>query len=345
MAPLETYSLPDGIEITGEMKPEYYSILSPQAISFIALLQREFNPRRKALLDRRTAVQAQLRQGVMPTFPTETASLRSDLSWKVAPPPADLKKRWVEITGPTDRKMLINALNSGADVFMADFEDANSPTWQNMVEGQINLSEAIARKITYTGPDGKYYRLNEKVAVLLVRPRGWHLVEKHLLVDGEPVSGSLFDFGLYLFHNARRLLEQGTGPYFYLAKLENHLEAEHWNEVFIAAQQALDIPRGTIRATVLIETILAAFEMEEILFSLREHSIGLNAGRWDYIFSVIKKFHSQPDFILPDRSQITMTVPLYASLHRAARPELPQARGVRHGGHGGIYSQPEGSSG
>ena len=309
MAHSEIYSLPDGIEITGEMKPEYYSILSPQAISFIALLQREFNPRRKALLDRRTAVQAQLRQGGMPTFPAETASLRSDLSWKVVPPPADLKKRWVEITGPTDRKMLINALNSGADVFMADFEDANSPTWQNMVEGQINLSEAIARKITYTGPDGKYYRLNEKVAVLLVRPRGWHLVEKHLLVDGEPVSGSLFDFGLYLFHNARRLLEQGTGPYFYLAKLENHLEAELWNEVFIAAQQALDIPRGTIRATVLIETILAAFEMEEILFSLREHSIGLNAGRWDYIFSVIKKFHSQPDFILPDRSQITMTVP------------------------------------
>ena len=209
MAHSEIYSLPDGIEITGEMKPEYYSILSPQAISFIALLQREFNPRRKALLDRRTAVQAQLRQGVMPTFPAETASLRSDLSWKVAPPPADLKKRWVEITGPTDRKMLINALNSGADVFMADFEDANSPTWQNMVEGQINLSEAIARKITYTGPDGKYYRLNEKVAVLLVRPRGWHLVEKHLLVDGEPVSGSLFDFGLYLFHNARRLLELG----------------------------------------------------------------------------------------------------------------------------------------
>jgi malate synthase len=227
----------------------------------------------------------------------------------VAKVPGDLQDRRVEITGPTDRKMLINALNSGARVFMADFEDANSPTWSNLVEGQANLTDAIERRINFTSPEGKEYKLNEKVATLLVRPRGWHLLEKHVEVDGKPMSGGIFDFGLYFFHNARRLLEKGSGPYFYLPKLESHLEARLWNDIFNLAQDQLGVPRGTIRATVLIETILAAFEMDEILYELRDHSSGLNAGRWDYIFSVIKKFHDRPDFVLPDRAQVTMTVP------------------------------------
>jgi malate synthase len=252
--------------------------------------------------------QARLDAGESPTFLAETRSVR-EADWKVAVPATDLQDRRVEITGPTDRKMVINALNSGAKVFMADFEDANTPTWANLVEGQVNLIDAIERTLDFTSPEGKQYRLEPKVATLVVRPRGWHLAEKHVEVGGEPVSGSLFDFGLYFFHNAKRLVGKGSGPYFYLPKLESHLEARLWNDVFNFSQDALGVPRGTIRATVLIETILAAFEMEEILYELREHSSGLNAGRWDYIFSIIKKFRNRPDFVLPDRAQVTMTVP------------------------------------
>jgi malate synthase len=244
----------------------------------------------------------------MPAFLPETRSVR-DGDWKIAPVPADLHDRRVEITGPVDRKMMINALNSGARTFMADFEDANSPTWTNVVEGQANLSDAVGRSISLTTPEGKEYRLNDQVAVLIPRPRGWHLLEKHVEVDGEPVSASLFDFGLALFHNAQQLLDSGSGPYFYLPKLESHLEARLWNDVFDASEADLGLPSGSIKATVLIETILAAFEMEEILYELRDHAAGLNAGRWDYIFSVIKKFRDRPDFVLPDRAQVTMTVP------------------------------------
>ncbi len=283
-------------------------VLTPDALDFIGRLQREFGGRREQLLLARDERQARIEAGEMPDFLAATKPVR-DSEWHVAPAPKDLQDRRVEITGPTDRKMLINALNSGARVFMADFEDANSPTWSNLVEGQVNLIDAIERKLTFTSPEGKAYRLNEKVATLLVRPRGWHLDERHVLVGGKPVSGSLFDFGLYFFHNAKRLQGKGSGPYFYLAKLENHLEARLWNDVFNFAQDALGVPRGTIRATVLIETILAAFEMEEILYELRDHSSGLNAGRWDYIFSIIKKFRNRPDFVLPDRAQVTMTVP------------------------------------
>jgi malate synthase len=283
-------------------------VLTSAALEFVAGLQREFVPRRLELLQTRDERQARLDAGESPGFLAGTASVRGS-EWRVAVAPRDLQDRRVEITGPTDRKMLINALNSGARVFMADFEDANSPTWANLVEGQVNLIDAIERTLDFKSPEGKEYRLNDKVATLVVRPRGWHLEERHLEVDGSPVSGSLFDFGLYFFHNARRLLEKGSGPYFYLPKLESHLEARLWNDVFNFAQDALQIPRGTIRATVLIETILAAFEMEEILYELREHSSGLNAGRWDYIFSIIKKFRNRADFVLPDRAQVTMTVP------------------------------------
>ena len=274
----------------------------------MAKLQREFHERRQALLKRRTEIQAEIDAGTRPDFLAATANVRQG-DWQVAPTPADLQQRWAEITGPTDRKMMINALNSGADVFMADFEDANSPTWPNMIEGHLNLRDAIDRTITFAAPEGKQYKLNQEIAVLMVRPRGWHLNEKHVWVDGRPISGSLFDFGLFFFHNARKLIDRGSGPYFYLPKLENHLEARLWNDVFGLAQDELGMPRGTIRATVLIETILAAFEMEEILYELRDHSAGLNAGRWDYIFSIIKKFRNQPDFLLPDRAQISMTVP------------------------------------
>jgi malate synthase len=277
-------------------------------LDFIARLHREFRDRRATLLEKRLRRQGDTDSGVMPSFLSETESVRRS-DWQVAAIPNDLQRRHVEITGPTERKMMINALNSGADVFMADFEDANSPTWDNMIQGHLNLRDAIERAISFKNPDGKEYKLNGKVALLLVRPRGWHLTEKHLLVDGQPISASLFDFGLYFFHNARRLLGKGSGPYFYLPKLENHLEARLWNDVFNFAQDELKISRGTIKATVLIETILAAFEMEEILYELRDHAAGLNAGRWDYIFSTIKKFCNQPDFLLPDRSQITMTVP------------------------------------
>ncbi len=296
------------IVLKGPNQGRSTEVLTPEALAFVARLQRQFGERRLELLRKRDERQARLDAGEQPQFLAETHSVRES-EWKVAKAPKDLQDRRVEITGPTDRKMLINALNSGARVFMADFEDSNSPTWSNLVGGQVNLIDAIERRIDFTSPEGKEYRLNDKVATLLVRPRGWHLDEKHLELDGKPVSGSLFDFGLYFFHNAKRLLGKGSGPYFYLAKLESHLEARLWNDVFNFAQDDLGIPRGTIRATVLIETILAAFEMEEILYELRDHSSGLNAGRWDYIFSIIKKFRNRPDFVLPDRAQVTMTVP------------------------------------
>jgi malate synthase len=298
------------------------AILSGDALAFIADLQRTFGERREELLAARAARQQRLLAGELPGFLEETRDVREG-DWQVAEAPPDLVDRRVEITGPTDRKMMINALNSGARVFMADFEDANAPTWSNLVEGQRNLIDAVEGTIALDTGE-KSYRLNDEVATLLVRPRGWHLPERHVAVDGEPVSGALFDFGLAMFHCARRALARGSGPYFYLPKLESHLEARLWNDVFLHAQDALGIPRGTIRATVLIETILAAFEMEEILYELREHSAGLNAGRWDYIFSVIKKFRHRSDFVLPDRGQVTMTVPfmraytelLVATCHR-----------------------------
>jgi len=296
------------IEVLGSTEGAGARILTPEALEFLEKLQREFGPTRTELLAARAARQERLDTGETPGFLPETKDIREG-DWRVEPPPADLADRRVEITGPTDRKMVINALNSGAKVFMADFEDANTPTWENLLEGQANLIDAIERTIEFESPDGKQYTLDDETATLLVRPRGWHLAERHVLVDGEPMSGSLFDFGLYFFHNARRTLEHGTGPYFYLPKLESHLEARLWNSVFSYAQGALGIPRGTIKATVLIETILAAFEMDEILYELREHSAGLNAGRWDYIFSVIKKFRNREDFVLPDRAQVTMTVP------------------------------------
>ena len=296
----------DGIEITGTLPENFSEILVPEALKLVAKLHRTFNGRRKELLERRNRRQADLDNGKTPDFLPETAQIRAD-NWKVAPIPKDITDRRVEITGPTDRKMVINALNSGAKVFMADFEDANAPTWHNMVDGHINLRDAVRRTIEFQSPEGKAYRLKDQVAVLFVRPRGWHLVEKHLLVDGEPVAGGLFDFGLYLFHNAKELLSRGSGPYFYLPKMESHLEARLWNDVFHLAQDEIGIPRGSIRATVLIETILAAFEMDEILYELRDHSAGLNCGRWDYIFSCIKRFRNKPDFILADRALVTMT--------------------------------------
>jgi malate synthase len=281
-------------------------ILSTDALDFVASLAAEFEPRRQELLERRRVRQREIDAGVFPDFLPETASIR-EKEWTVAPIPADLQDRRVEITGPVDRKMVINALNSGANVFMADFEDANSPTWGNNVEGQMNVRDAIRRTIDYTSPEGKKYKLNDKIATLLVRPRGWHLTEKHATFDGKPLSGSLFDFGLYFFHNVHALKKAGSGPYFYLPKLERHLEARLWNDVFNFAQDKLGVPRRTIRATVLIETILASFEMDEILYELREHSAGLNCGRWDYIFSFIKKFRNHPQFVLPDRAEVTMT--------------------------------------
>src|SRR2546426_1192369 len=293
------------VQLKHKVEGRMGEVLTPQALGFVARLQREFGARRQELLRLRDERQTRIDAGEMPQFLVTTSSVR-DSDWSVAKAPKDLQDRRVEITGPTDRKMLINALNSGARVFMADFEDANSPTWSNLVEGQVNLIDAIERRINFTSPEGKEYRLNEKVATLLVRPRGWHLDELHVEVDGKPVSGSLFDFGIYFFHNAKRLLGKGTGPYFYLPKLESHLEARLWNDVFNLAQDELGIPRGTIRATVLIETILAAFEMDEILYELKDHSAGLNCGRWDYIFSFIKKFRQRPDFVLPDRARVTM---------------------------------------
>lgn len=304
-----TTSAPAGVEVRGVRLPRFDEVLTPEALDFLGRLHREFNPTREALLAARHARQARFDTGELPDFLPETRQIR-ETDWRVAPVvTADLQKRWVELTGPTDRKMLINALNSGADVYMADFEDANSPTWQNMVEGQINLVDANQRTISFENPDGRQYRLDDATATLLVRPRGWHLPEKHVFVDGSPLAGAFFDFGVYFFHNARSLLERGSAPYFYLPKLENHREARLWNDVFQFAQDALRIPRGTIKATVLLEIVTSAYEMDEILYELRDHSAGLNAGRWDYIFSIIKKFHSRADFVLPDRVQVTMTVP------------------------------------
>ncbi len=304
-----TAQLAKGVEIKGVITPEFAEILTPEAVEFVAGLQRKFNARRKELLEKRQVRQKELDGGKLPDFLPETKAIR-DGDWTVAPLPTDLLDRRVEITGPVDRKMVINALNSGAKVFMADFEDSNAPTWENNIQGQINLRDAINRTITYEDPSsGKFYKLGEKIATLLVRPRGWHLLEKHVTVDGEQMSGSLFDFGLYFFHNAKKLIEKGSGPYFYLPKMESHLEARLWNDAFVYAQNELGIPQGTIKATVLIETILASFELDEILYELKEHSSGLNCGRWDYIFSYIKRFRNKPGFLLPDRDQVTMTVP------------------------------------
>jgi malate synthase len=304
----DALAAPPGVEIVGDPTPHVEEVLTPHALAFAAGLHRSFNVRRQRLLADRVARQARFDAGELPDFLANTAHVRADREWRVAPAPADLDDRRVEITGPVEPKMMINALNSGARVFMADFEDALSPTWANVVTGQWAAREAVRRRLAFQ-TDEKAYALNPEIATLVIRPRGWHLDETHVLVDGAPISASLFDFGVFFFHNARELLVRGSGPYFYLPKLESHLEAALWNDVFLAAQAALDIRRGSIRATVLIETILAAFEMEEILYELRDHAAGLNAGRWDYIFSLIKKLRSRPEMTLPDRGQVTMAVP------------------------------------
>jgi malate synthase len=321
-------NVPQGMAITADIKPGYETILTPQALEFVAALHRRFEPRRQELLALRVERAKRLDAGERPGFLAETKAIREG-DWKVAPLPKDLECRRVEITGPVERKMIINALNSGADSYMSDFEDSNTPNWDNQITGHLNLKDAVRRTISLE-QNGKSYRLNEKIATLIVRPRGWHLDEKHVTVDGQRVSGGVFDLALFLFHNAKEQLARGTAPYFYLPKLESHLEARLWNDIFIAAQEAVGIPRGTIRATVLVETILAAFEMDEILYELREHSSGLNAGRWDYIFSAIKKFKSDPDFCLADRAKITMTVPfmrayalqLLKTCHRRNAPAI-----------------------
>jgi len=300
--------LPEGVTLSGPLAPGYETMLTPQALAFAAKLARKFEGRRRELMGLRARRQAEFDAGRRPDFLPVSNATR-DTEWSTAPVPRDLQNRRVEITGPTDRKMVINALNSGANVFMADFEDSNAPTWANMVDGQINLRDAVSRTIEYSSPEGRLYRLNDKTATLLVRPRGWHLMERHVQVDGQPMAAALFDFALYFFHNAKALLARNTGPYFYLPKLESHLEARLWNDIFVAAQRELGIPQGTIKATVLIETIVAAFEMDEILYELRDHTAGLNIGRWDYIFSCIKKFRSNRDFCLADRAQVTMTAP------------------------------------
>lgn len=299
--------IPVGMEINVPVHSEYTTILSLEALSFVAQLHRTFEPRRQALLAARCERARLLDSGVYPDFLLETSEVRTK-DWCVATIPPALQCRRVEITGPVERKMIINALNSGADAYMSDFEDSNAPIWENQIQGQINLFDAIRRQVDFIS-NGKEYKLNEKTATLLVRPRGWHLDEKHVLVDGQRVSGGLFDFALYIFHNAEELIARGAGPYFYLPKMESYLEARLWNDVFVTAQKHLGLAQGTIKATVLIESIMAAFEMEEILYELREHSAGLNAGRWDYIFSCIKKFKSDQNFCLADRSQVTMTAP------------------------------------
>ncbi|MBA3609805.1 MAG: malate synthase A [Rubrobacter sp.] len=305
----ETHKFGEGVEIQARITDEHREIVSDEAVAFVATLTREFGGRVEEILQRRQERQERFDAGEAPGFLEETKDVREG-DWRVAPVPADLRERRVEITGPPDRKMAINALNSGAKIYLTDFEDANCPTWRNMLDSQLNLRDAIKRDIAFDDPKtGKHYELNDEVAVLIARPRGWHLVEKHMLVDGKPVPAGIFDFGLYFFHNAKRLLENGSGPYFYLPKMESHLEARLWNDVFVMAQDELGIPQGTIKATVLIETFPAAFEMEEILYELREHSAGLNAGRWDYIFSYIKTFRNWEDRVLPDRASVTMTVP------------------------------------
>jgi malate synthase len=304
---------PHGVQVTGAMGERYDSVLTPEALELLAELHRTFDGRRLELLRAREDRYAELAAGGTLDFLAVTREVREG-DWQVAAPAPGLVDRRVEITGPTDRKMTINALNSGAKVWLADFEDASTPTWRNVVEGQLNLRDALDRTIDFTSPEGKTYALGDDLATIVVRPRGWHLPEKHITVDGEPMSGSLVDFALYFFHCAQRQLDAGKGPYFYLPKMESHLEARLWNDVFLLAQDRVGIPRGTIRATVLVETYPAAFEMEEILYELREHSSGLNAGRWDYIFSVIKKFRTRGrDFLLPDRAQVTMTVPFMRS--------------------------------
>ncbi len=306
----------EGVEILGEISLPYQEILTQEALAFVRDLHRMFNKQRQSLLQKRKDRQTEINKGVKLDFWASTTAIR-EMDWAVSPIPTDLQDRRTEITGPVDRKMVINALNSGAKVFMADFEDASTPSWHNLMDGQINLRDAIRKQVDFTAENGKKYSLKESVAVLKVRPRGWHMEENHILIDGEPISASLFDFGLYFFHNAWELVRRGSGPYFYLPKLESHLEAKLWNDVFLSAQEVIGMPRATIKATVLIETITAAYEMDEILYMLREHIAGLNAGRWDYIFSCIKKFHKFSECILPDRSQITMSVPFmraYAKL-------------------------------
>ena len=323
-----TDKFPGGVEVHGRVTPEYATILTPAALGFVALLHRQFERRRQELLARRAARQQAFDAGRLPDFLPETRAIRES-EWKVADQPRDLLDRRVEITGPTDRKMVINALNCGASTFMADFEDANCPTWANMIEGQINLRDAVRRTIVFE-QGGKQYRLNDRTAVIIPRPRGWHLDEKHVRIDGRPVAGSLFDFALLFFHNAQELVARGSGPYFYLPKMESHLEARLWSDVFRAAQDSLGVPQGTIRATALVETVLAAFEMDEILWELKDHSSGLNIGRWDYIFSCIKKFRANPDFCLADRAQVTMTAPfmrayaltLVKTCHRRNAPAM-----------------------
>ncbi|MEP7366119.1 MAG: malate synthase A [Acidobacteriota bacterium] len=294
-----------GIQIDQALSAPYNEILTPDALAFLTALSEQFEGRRRELLQARSERWTKLQAGEMPGFLPGTKDVR-ETKWTVAAIPPALQDRRVEITGPVDRKMIINALNSGASVFMADLEDSNSPTWRNTMDGQVNLRDAVRRQIEFQNPDGKQYKLNERTAVLLVRPRGWHLVEKHALIDGQPVSGSLYDFGLFFFHNAKEQLARGVGPYFYLPKMESHLEARLWNDVFVFAQDYCGVPQGSVRATVLIETILAAFEMDEILYELRDHSAGLNCGRWDYIFSYIKKLGHRPDMVLPDRAEVTM---------------------------------------
>ena len=323
-----TLKLPTGMRIRAPVMPEYVRILAPGALEFVAMLSRRFEPRRQELLAARAARQKEFDAGRMPDFLPDTRSIRES-EWRIAQQPMDLLDRRVEITGPTDRKMVINALNCGASTFMADFEDANCPTWDNMISGQANIMDSVRREITFEQA-GKQYRLNDKTAVLLPRPRGWHLDEKHVTIDGKAAAGALFDFGLLFFHNAAELLARGSGPYYYLPKLESRLEARLWNDIFTAAQEALGIPHGSVRATVLIETMPAAFEMDEILWELRDHSAGLNIGRWDYIFSCIKKLRSHHEFCLADRAQVTMTAPFmraYALLlvktcHRRNAPAM-----------------------
>jgi malate synthase len=305
MAMLPTIS---GLQFVGPLKPGYTEVLTPEACAFVADLVRRFGPRRLELLARRAQRQREITAGRLPDFLPETAAIRRG-TWQVPPPPPDLLDRRTEITGPVERKMAINALNSGAQCWMADFEDANSPTWTNVIEGQINLRDAVRRTISYVSPEGKYYALKEQTAVIIARPRGWHLEEKHVLLDGQRLPAALFDWGLVFFHNARELVARDSGPYYYLPKLESYLEARLWNDVFLHAQAALGLPPGTIRATVLIETITAVFEAEEILYELREHAAGLNCGRWDYMFSFVKKLRARPEYLFPDRTLITMEAP------------------------------------
>ena len=301
-------SVVGGLEIAAPLAPPFADILTPDACAFLVTLFRRFGPRREELLAQRIVRQREFDAGRLPDFRPETAAIRGG-AWRVPPPPPGLLDRRTEITGPVERKMAINALNSGAQCWMADFEDANSPTWENVLQGQVNLRDAVDRTISYAAPDGRAYVLKERTATIVARPRGWHLEEKHVLLDGRRVSAALFDWGLCFFHNARNLLARGSGPYFYLAKLESYLEARLWNDVFVHAQAALGLPHGSIRATVLIETITGAFDAEEILFELRDHASGLNCGRWDYMFSVIKKFRNRPEYLFPDRASITMLAP------------------------------------